>query len=117
MKSISIVLTTVAVVATGSALAIMNNACKSGQHALCAPAWEFRHHATNTGPENRWVPAGAWPMNSPGHTPPNAKQIWLLLLAAKPQFVEGQQRHYAAPAADPTLSGQAAAAAASVARS
>lgn len=31
MKSIFIVLTTVAVVAMASALAIMNNACKSGQ--------------------------------------------------------------------------------------
>jgi hypothetical protein len=46
MKAIFIVLTTVVVVATGSTLAVMNNACKSGQHAWCAPASEFRHHAT-----------------------------------------------------------------------
>ena len=46
MKIIFIVLTTVIVVATGSALAVMNNACKSTQHAWCAPGSEFRHRAT-----------------------------------------------------------------------
>jgi len=46
MKTVFIVLTTVVVVATGSALAMMNNACKSGQHAWCAPGPSFRHHAT-----------------------------------------------------------------------
>jgi hypothetical protein len=55
MKSIFIVLTTVAFVAAGSALAIMNNACKSGPHAWCAPASEFRHHATKAGPGIRLV--------------------------------------------------------------
>lgn len=47
MKAIFIVLTTVAVIATSSALAVMNNACKSGQHAWCAPGSEFRHRATS----------------------------------------------------------------------
>jgi hypothetical protein len=46
MRAIFIVLTTVVVVATGSALAVMNNACKSGQHAWCAPSSGFRHHVT-----------------------------------------------------------------------
>ena len=45
MKAIFIVLTTVVVVATGSALAVMNNACKSRQHPWCAPGSEFRHPA------------------------------------------------------------------------
>jgi len=46
MKAIFIVLTTVLVVATGSALAVMNNACKSAQHAWCVPASSFRHHVS-----------------------------------------------------------------------
>jgi hypothetical protein len=46
MRAIFIALTTVVVVATGSALAVMNNACKSGQHAWCAPGSGFRHHVT-----------------------------------------------------------------------
>jgi hypothetical protein len=45
MKAVFIVLTTVVVVATGSALAVMNNACKSAQHAWCAPGSGFKHHA------------------------------------------------------------------------
>lgn len=47
MKTIFIVLSTVVVVATGSALAVMNNACKSAQHAWCAPESSFRHHITS----------------------------------------------------------------------
>ena len=40
-----IVLTAVVVVAVaGSALAIMNNACKSGEHRWCAPTSDIRHH-------------------------------------------------------------------------
>ena len=39
-----IALTTVVLVA-GSALAIMNNACKSSYHAWCAPISDIRHHA------------------------------------------------------------------------
>jgi hypothetical protein len=31
---------------TVSTLAIMNNACKSGQHGWCAPMSSFRHHTT-----------------------------------------------------------------------
>jgi hypothetical protein len=46
MKAVFIVLTTVVVVATGSALAVMNNACKSGQHPWCAPGSGFHRHAT-----------------------------------------------------------------------
>ena len=30
---------------TGSALAVMNNACKSIHHAWCAPISDIRHHA------------------------------------------------------------------------
>jgi hypothetical protein len=29
---------------TGSTLAIMNNACKSGYHSWCAPVYGFHHH-------------------------------------------------------------------------
>jgi hypothetical protein len=40
-----IVLTAAAVMAVaGSALAIMNNACKSGEHRWCAPTSDIRHH-------------------------------------------------------------------------
>jgi hypothetical protein len=39
-----IVLTAVISV-TGSALALMNNACKSSHHAWCAPVSSIRHHA------------------------------------------------------------------------
>jgi hypothetical protein len=38
-----IVLTTVVVVA-GGALAIMNKACKTGEHRWCAPISDIRHH-------------------------------------------------------------------------
>jgi len=34
----------IAVVLLVSALAIMNNACKSGQHEWCAPMAAIRHH-------------------------------------------------------------------------
>jgi hypothetical protein len=46
MKAIFIVLTTIAVVATGSALAVMNDACKSAQHPWCTTASSFRHHVS-----------------------------------------------------------------------
>jgi hypothetical protein len=42
--SILIALATVVVLAT---LATMNNACKSGQHAWCAPVTEAWHHNKN----------------------------------------------------------------------
>ncbi len=48
MRALVIVLTTVVVVATGSALAMMNNACKSAQHSWCVPGSGFRHHVTAT---------------------------------------------------------------------
>jgi Tfp pilus assembly protein PilV len=32
-----------------SALALMNNACKSGQHEWCAPMSTARHHITEHG--------------------------------------------------------------------
>ena len=61
MKATFIVLATVVVVAIGSALAVMNNACKSGQHAWCASGSPFRHHA-RSGPEGLVRPANlaAW---------------------------------------------------------
>jgi hypothetical protein len=34
-----------AVIIVGSALAVLNNACKSSQHSWCAPSSGFRHHA------------------------------------------------------------------------
>ena len=33
--------------ATGGALALMNNACKTGQHTWCAPKMSAVHHAKN----------------------------------------------------------------------
>jgi hypothetical protein len=35
---------------TGSALSIMNKACKSGHHAWCAPMFTYVHHRTKTQP-------------------------------------------------------------------
>jgi hypothetical protein len=35
----------VVVLGTGSALAVMNNACKSSHHPWCAPDSSIRHHA------------------------------------------------------------------------
>ena len=34
----------------GSALSIMNKACKSGYHAWCAPVSTVRHHAKSQPP-------------------------------------------------------------------
>jgi hypothetical protein len=39
-----LVIAVIAVVVTISTLAVMNNACKSGQHAWCAPMSTIRHH-------------------------------------------------------------------------
>ena len=45
MKTPFLIVLAVVVLGTGSALAIMNNACKSGHHAWCAPISDIRHHA------------------------------------------------------------------------
>jgi hypothetical protein len=34
-----------AVIVVGSALAVLNNACKSSQHSWCAPNSSVKHHA------------------------------------------------------------------------
>jgi hypothetical protein len=34
-----------AVIVVGSALAVLNNACKSSQHSWCAPNSSIKHHA------------------------------------------------------------------------
>lgn len=48
MKTPFLIVLAVVVLGTGSALAIMNNACKSDHHAWCAPISDIRHH-TKTG--------------------------------------------------------------------
>jgi hypothetical protein len=45
MKSPLLVLLTAVVLGTGSALAVMNKACKSSHHTWCAPISDIRHHA------------------------------------------------------------------------
>ena len=45
MKTPLLIVLAVVVLGTGSALAIMNNVCKSGHHAWCAPISDIRHHA------------------------------------------------------------------------
>jgi len=40
-----LIVLTVFVLAAGSTLAVMNNACKSSHHAWCAPISSIRHHA------------------------------------------------------------------------
>jgi hypothetical protein len=44
MKVPLLIVLTAIVLATGSALAIMNNDCKSSHHAWCAPMSSIRHH-------------------------------------------------------------------------
>ena len=44
MKSLLLIVLTAVVLVAGSALAIMNNACKSGHHAWSAPMSSIRHH-------------------------------------------------------------------------
>jgi len=48
MKTPLLIVLTVVVLGTGSALAVMNNACKSNHHTWCAPISDIRHH-TRTG--------------------------------------------------------------------
>jgi hypothetical protein len=43
MKTPLLIVLTAVVVVAGSALAIMNNACKSGHHSWCAPISGIRH--------------------------------------------------------------------------
>jgi hypothetical protein len=43
MKTSVLLILTVTVLIVG-ALALMNNACKGGQHAWCAPMSTVRHH-------------------------------------------------------------------------
>jgi hypothetical protein len=45
MKTPLLIVVTVIVLGTGSALAVMNSSCKSSQHAWCAPISDIRHHA------------------------------------------------------------------------
>ena len=39
-----LVITVAFVLSAGSVLAALNNACKSGHHAWCAPSSSLRHH-------------------------------------------------------------------------
>jgi hypothetical protein len=48
MKTPLLIVLTVVVLGTGSALAVMNNACKSSHHTWCSPISDIRHH-TKTG--------------------------------------------------------------------
>ena len=45
MKAPLLIVLAVVVLGTGSALAVMNNACKSSHHTWCAPISDARHHA------------------------------------------------------------------------
>ena len=40
----------VIVLTVGSALSIMNKACKSGYHSWCAPMFKVRHHSRTQPP-------------------------------------------------------------------
>jgi hypothetical protein len=44
MRTSVLIVLTVTVLGVGGALALMNNACKSGPHAWCAPMSTVRHH-------------------------------------------------------------------------
>ena len=43
MKTPLLILLTVVLLGTGSTLAVMNNACKSGHHTWCSPIADLRH--------------------------------------------------------------------------
>jgi hypothetical protein len=45
MRTPLLIVLTAVVLFAGSALAIMNHACKSSHHAWCAPTSSIRHHA------------------------------------------------------------------------
>jgi hypothetical protein len=45
MKTPLLIVLAVVVLGTGSALAVMNNACKRSHHAWCSPISDIRHHA------------------------------------------------------------------------
>ncbi len=45
MKTPLLIVVAAIVFVTGSTLAIMNNACKSGYHSWCAPASSIQHRA------------------------------------------------------------------------
>jgi hypothetical protein len=44
MKTPLLIVLAVTALGAGSALAAMNNACKSGHHPWCAPTSDIRHH-------------------------------------------------------------------------
>jgi hypothetical protein len=44
MKTPLLIVLTAALLGAGSALAMMNNACKSNHRAWCAQASDFQHH-------------------------------------------------------------------------
>ena len=44
MKTPLLIVLAVVVLGTGSALAVINNVCKSSRHAWCAPASDIRHY-------------------------------------------------------------------------
>ena len=44
MKTPLVIATVAFVLSAGSVLAALNNACKSGHHAWCAPSSSLRHH-------------------------------------------------------------------------
>jgi hypothetical protein len=44
MRTAVVIVLTAVVLAVGSTLTIMNNACKSGYHTWCAPMGTIRHH-------------------------------------------------------------------------
>jgi hypothetical protein len=44
MKASLLIVMGVVVLAAGSSLAIMNNACKSSHHGWCAPIFDVWHH-------------------------------------------------------------------------
>ena len=48
MKTPLLIVLAVVVLGAGSALTVMNNACKSGHHVWCAPTSDIGHH-TKTG--------------------------------------------------------------------
>ena len=44
MRTPLLIFLVVAVLGTGSALAVMNKACKTSHHTWCASASDFQHH-------------------------------------------------------------------------
>ena len=67
-----VVVTAVVLLATGSVLAVMNNACKTSYHQWCAPSTQFHHQTIGRGRVG-----GALPVSGFSRTRATATPLWV----------------------------------------